>query len=170
MKSNSTRIESLCRRALRRALGTLIVLVLAMSSANVAAENSDDLTELSIEDLMNLEITITAEDIRRGGFTLIPEALRTVPGLAVARVDANRWSISVRGNAGLFSNKLLVLIDGRSVYTPTFGGTYWDAQDYPIEDIERIEVIRGPGGTVWGARKIPRAAFSALMAVIVRRA
>jgi iron complex outermembrane receptor protein len=175
MESSSLRNESTGRSALKRVLGMSIVLFVAASAAaaaNAATDGSADLTELSLEELMNIEVTsvskkaqsktgaaaaitvITAEDIRRGGFTLIPEALRIVPGLAVARVDANRWSISVRGNAGLFSNKLLVLIDGRSVYTPAFGGTYWDAQDYPIEDVERIEVIRGPGGTVWGANAV----------------
>jgi len=171
MKSNSQGGEPAGRRASKRALGMSIALVF-LANAAVAAGNSADLTELSLEELMNIEVTtvskkaqsktdaaaaitvITAEDIRRGGFTLIPEALRTVPGLSVARVDANRWSISVRGNAGLFSNKLLVLIDGRTVYTPAFGGTYWDIQDYPIEDVERIEVIRGPGGTIWGANAV----------------
>jgi iron complex outermembrane receptor protein len=171
MDSNSPSGASAGRRALTRALGTSIALVFA-ANAGAAAGDATDLTELSLEELMNIEVTsvskkaqsktdaaaaitvITAEDLRRGGFTLIPEALRTVPGLAVARVDANRWSISIRGNAGLFANKLLVLIDGRTVYTPTFGGTYWDAQDYAIEDVERIEVIRGPGGTIWGANSV----------------
>ncbi len=171
MESNSLCRESAGHRALKCVLRMSIILVFA-ANATSAAEQVDDLTELSLEELMSIEVTsvskkaqsktdaaaavtvITAEDIRRGGYTLIPEALRTVPGLAVGRVDANRWSISVRGNAGLFSNKLLVLIDGRSVYTPTFGGTYWDAQDYPIEDVERIEVIRGPGGTLWGANAV----------------
>ncbi|MBW2500750.1 MAG: TonB-dependent receptor [Deltaproteobacteria bacterium] len=148
---------------------SLLTLVLLLAAPVVHA---GDLTDLSLEELMNVEVTsvskkaqsksdtaaaitvITAEDIRRGGFTLIPEALRTVPGLQVARVDANRWAISARGFNSLFANKLLVLIDGRSVYTPTFGGTYWDVQDYPIEDVERIEVIRGPGGTIWGANAV----------------
>lgn len=143
-----------------------------LSSMSTGAAASEDLTEMSLEELMNVEVTsvskktqkktdtaaaitvITAEDIRRGGFTVIPEALRMVPGVDVGRVDAHRWSISIRGDSGLFANKLLVLIDGRSVYTPAFGGTYWDVQDYPIEDVERIEVIRGPGGTVWGANAV----------------
>jgi iron complex outermembrane receptor protein len=138
----------------------------------IALAKSDDLTEMSLEDLMNIEVTsvskkaqsrtetasaitvITSDDIRRGGFTHVPDALRTVPGLDIGQVDANRWSISIRGNNSLFANKLLVLIDGRTVYTPVFGGTYWDIQDYPIEDIERIEVIRGPGGTIWGANAV----------------
>ncbi len=146
--------------------------LLWLTTGSLPARAVDDLTEMSLEELMNLEVTsvskkaqsktdaaaaitvITSEDIRRGGFTVIPEALRTVPGLQVARVDANRWSISIRGFNTLFANKLLVLIDGRSAYNPAFGGTYWDAQDYPIEDVERIEVIRGPGGTVWGMNAV----------------
>jgi len=146
--------------------------ILCLGTLSGAALAADDLTEMSLEELMNLEVTsvskkaqsktdvaaaitvITSEDIRRGGFTVIPEALRTVPGLQVARVDANRWAISIRGFNTLFANKLLVLIDGRSVYNPAFGGTYWDIQDYPIEDVERIEVIRGPGGTVWGMNAV----------------
>ena len=149
-----------------------MLIVLQLLVLPVAASASDDLTEMSLEELMGIEVTsvskksetkesaaaaitvITSDDIRRGGFTNVPEALRTVPGLQIARVDANRWAISVRGSTGLFANKLLVLIDGRSVYTPVFGGTYWDAQDYPIEDIERIEVVRGPGGTIWGANAV----------------
>lgn len=171
MEPNSPGIESTRRRGTRRVLGRPIFVVLAALLVNVPA-SAQDLTELTIEELMNVEVTsvskraqnktstasaitvITAEDIRRGGFTLIPEVLRTVPGLFVGRVDAHRWSISVRGGSGLFSNRLLVLIDGRTVYSPTFGGTYWDIQDYPIEDIERIEVIRGPGGTIWGTNAV----------------
>ncbi|MEZ4330838.1 MAG: TonB-dependent receptor [Myxococcota bacterium] len=133
---------------------------------------SDDLLDLSLEDLMNVEVTsvskkaeskqraaaaitvITAEDIRRGGFTSIPEALRIVPGLQVARIDASRWAISIRGYRQEFSNKLLVLIDGRSIYTPLFGGVVWAEQTFAIEDVDRIEVIRGPGGTLWGPNAV----------------
>jgi iron complex outermembrane receptor protein len=128
--------------------------------------------EMSIEDLMSVKITsvakktqalseaaaaifvITQEDIRRSGVTSIAEALRMVPGLQVARIDANKWAITARGFSGRFSNKLLVLIDGRSVYTPIFSGVFWDAQDTLLEDIERIEVIRGPGATLWGANAV----------------
>lgn len=156
----------------RRVGGCAGAALLCLGTLSGAAFAADDLTEMSLEELMNLEVTsvskkaqsktdvaaaitvITSEDIRRGGFTVIPEALRTVPGLQVARVDANRWAISIRGFNTLFANKLLVLIDGRSVYNPAFGGTYWDVQDYPIEDVERIEVIRGPGGTVWGMNAV----------------
>jgi iron complex outermembrane receptor protein len=97
---------------------------------------------------------ITQEDIRRSGATNIPDLLRMVPGLDVAQINANAWAISARSFNSQFANKLLVLIDGRAVYTPINGGVYWDTQDVPLEDIERIEVVRGPGGTVWGANAV----------------
>lgn len=97
---------------------------------------------------------ITAEDIRRSGMTTIPELLRMVPGLNVGQVDANKWAVSARGFRRRFSDKLLVMIDGRSVYTPLFSGVFWDVQDTLLEDVERIEVIRGPGGTLWGANAV----------------
>lgn len=97
---------------------------------------------------------ITSEDIRRSGATSIPELLRNVPGLNVARIDSSKWAISARGFNGLFSNKLLVLKDGRSLYTPIFSGVFWDVQNTFLDDIERIEVIRGPGGTIWGANAV----------------
>ncbi len=131
-----------------------------------------DLTGLTIEELMKVEITTPArkeqtlmdspsavfvilpEDIRRSGSRSIPEALRMAPGLQVAHLDANKWAISSRGFNSRFSNKLLVLMDGRSVYTPLFSGVFWDVQDTLLEDIDRIEVIRGPGATVWGANAV----------------
>jgi iron complex outermembrane receptor protein len=97
---------------------------------------------------------ITGEDVRRSGVTTIAEALRMAPGLEVARVDAHNWAISSRGFNDLFANKLLVVMDGRSVYTPLFSGVYWDVQDTMLEDIDRIEVIRGPGATLWGANAV----------------
>ena len=97
---------------------------------------------------------ITQQDIQRSGATSLPEALRLAPGVEVARIDADHWSVSVRGFAGQFSKSLLVLIDGRSVYTPLFSGVYWDAQNVMLEDVDRIEVIRGPGGTIWGANAV----------------
>lgn len=138
------------------------------SSSNQKAQ----LLELSLEELMRIEVTllakkkqklseaaaaiyvVTQENIRRSGVTSIPEALRLVPGLQVARIDSNKWAISSRGFNDRFANKLLVLIDGRSVYTPLFSGVYWDVQDLLLEDVERIEVIRGPGGTLWGANAV----------------
>src|SRR5580693_8257371 len=131
-----------------------------------------DLSDKSLEDLMNMQVTsvskkeqklsqvaaailvITQEDIRRSGATNIPDLLRMVPGLDVAQINGNTWAISARGFNLQFANKLLVLIDGRAVYTPLFGGVYWDTQDVPLEDIDRIEVIRGPGATVWGANAV----------------
>ena len=135
-------------------------------------EEPSDLTELSLEELLNVEVTsvtkqaqplsqtaaaifvLTQEDIRRSGATSIPEALRMVPGLQVARLDSSKWAISARGFNGRFANKLLVLIDGRTVYTPLFSGVYWDVQDTLMEDIDRIEVIRGPGAALWGANAV----------------
>lgn len=139
------------------------LLLVMISTLAWSQEPSPDLTQLELEELMNIEVTsvsrkeqklsktatavhvITQEDIHCSGATSILEVLRLVPGLQVAQLDANKWAISVRGFNGLFANKLLVLIDGRSVYTPLFAGVYWDVQDTPLEDIERIEVIRGPG-------------------------
>jgi iron complex outermembrane receptor protein len=133
---------------------------------------SVSLKQLSLEQLGDVEITtvsknpqqvlktpaaifvITQEDIRRSGATSIPEALRLAPGVEVARIDGDHWSVAIRGLAGQFSKDLLVLIDGRSIYTPLFAGVYWDVQDVVLEDIERIEVIRGPGGTIWGANAV----------------
>ncbi len=97
---------------------------------------------------------ISQEDIRRSGVTSIAEALAMAPGIQVARISASKWSISSRGFAGFTSNKLLVLIDGRSVYSPAYSGVFWDMQNTLLEDIDRIEVIRGPGGSVWGANAV----------------
>lgn len=98
--------------------------------------------------------TITSEDIARSGATSIPDALRMVPGVQVARAGANDWAVSVRGFNNPFANKLLVLVDGRSIYTPIFSGVYWDTVNVPMENIARIEVVRGPGGTMWGANAV----------------
>ncbi len=158
----------------------LLVFVLMLMGAPPATAGTGsepfprDLTSLSLEELMEIDVTVTSvskktqklseaaaavfvitqEDIRRSGATTIPEVLRMVPGLQVARIDANKWAISSRGFNGRFSNKLLVLIDGRSVYTPLFSGVFWDMQDLVLEDVERIEVIRGPGATLWGANAV----------------
>jgi iron complex outermembrane receptor protein len=97
---------------------------------------------------------LTQEDIRRSGARNIPEALRMVPGLHVARITSNQWAVSARGFNGRFANKMLVLMDGRSLYSTIFSGVFWDMVDAPLEDIERIEVIRGPGATMWGANAV----------------
>ncbi len=108
---------------------------------------------------------IGAEDIRRSGATSIPEVLRMVPGVEVARIDANKWAVTIRGFNGRFADKLLVMIDGMSVYTPFFCNVFWDVQDVPLEDIARIEVIRGPGGSIWGAN-----AVNGVINIITKRA
>jgi iron complex outermembrane receptor protein len=152
----------------------LCALLLAPITARAQAQKlaSSDLAEASLEDLMNTKVTsvsrkeqklstvaaaiyvITQEDVRRSGATAIPDLLRMVPGLDVAQIDADSWAISSRGFNEQIADKLLVLIDGRSVYDPSFSGVFWDQQNVPMEDIERIEVIRGPGATVWGANAV----------------
>ena len=108
----------------------------------------------SLADVASAVFVINQEDIRHSGATTIPDLLRMVPGVQVASIDGNSWAVSIRGFNGTFANKLLVMIDGRSVYTPLYGGVYWDVQDLPLENIERIEVIRGSGGTMWGANAV----------------
>lgn len=150
----------------------LLVAAVAWGANHESDTQLEFLKQLSLEELTTLEVTsvsknpeklidaaaaifvITAEDLRRGGFTCIPEALRLVPGVQVAHIDANKWAISARGSNAWFANKLLVLIDGRTVYSPLYSGVWWDVQDTMIEDIERIEVIRGPGATLWGANAV----------------
>jgi len=137
-----------------------------------SAQIESDLAEMSLEQLLQLEVTsvsrreqqlsrapaaiyvITHEEIRRSGLRSLPELLRLVPGVHVGRIDAYTWAISARGFNGRISNKMLVLIDGRTVYTPLFSGVYWEMHDLVLEDIERIEVIRGPGATMWGANAV----------------
>lgn len=152
---------------------TVILLTLAAPSAMGQTEAPrNSLATMSLQDLMNVEVTsvsktgqklsqtaaaiyvITQEDIRRSGAENIPDLLRVVPGMDVAQINANTWAVSARGFNHQFSDKLLVLIDGRAVYTPLLGGVNWDTQDLPLEDIDRIEVIRGPGATVWGANAV----------------
>jgi len=108
----------------------------------------------SLSDSPAAVFVITSEDIARSGVTTIPEALRMVPGLEVARIGSDKWAVSARGFNGQTANKLLVLMDGRSVYSPAFSGVFWDSQGTLLEDIDRIEVIRGPGGTIWGANAV----------------
>jgi iron complex outermembrane recepter protein len=108
----------------------------------------------SVRDAPAAVYVITAEDIARSGVTSIPEALRLAPGVEVARTNASGWAISVRGFNGDLANKLLVLIDGREVYDPLFAGVYWDIQDTVLEDIDRIEVVRGPGASLWGSNAV----------------
>ncbi|MBZ5568649.1 MAG: TonB-dependent receptor [Acidobacteriia bacterium] len=164
-------LKSKLRKVLRRRHVGLAVAVL-MTIPAWPQDTIRDLGNKSIEDLMNIEVTsvskkeqklwriasslfvITQDDIRRSGATNIPDVLRIVPGLDVAQINGSTWAISSRGLNSQFANKLLVLIDGRTVYSPLFAGVYWDVQDVPLEDIDRIEVIRGPGATVWGANAV----------------
>lgn len=160
-------------RPIRLPGGVLIFAACIASGPGRAAEaQSDELFDLSLDQLMQIHVTsvsrrpeelrnapsaiyvVTGEDIRRSGVTSIPEALRLVPGMQVRRAGSANWSISARGFDRLYANKLLVMIDGRTVYSPTFGGVYWDAQDTVLEDIDRIEVIRGPGAVMWGANAV----------------
>src|ERR1700677_3675953 len=150
---------------------TLAALLAALSS--YAQQPKDpDLSQASLEDLMNIQVTsvskkeqnlsktgaaifvITQDDIRRSGAPNIPDLLRLAPGVDVARVDANRWAISIRGFNDQHADKVLVLVDARSVYSPSFSGVFWDMVDVPLENIQRIEIIRGPGGTLWGANAV----------------
>lgn len=139
---------------------------------NTVGTTGADLKKLSVEELMAIEVTsvsrrleklseaasaiqvITGDDIRRSGATSIPEALRLASNLQVAQVDARQWAISARGFNATTANKLLVLIDGRTVYTPLYAGVFWDVQDTLLEDIDQIEVISGPGATLWGANAV----------------
>jgi iron complex outermembrane recepter protein len=148
-----------------------IVVTLSCTPAG-AAPTTDSLADLSLEQLGDIEVTsvskhserlldapasiyvITAEDIRRSGSTTLPQALRLAPNLQVAQTSATTYAISARGFNNSLGNKLLVLIDGRTVYTPLFSGVFWDSQDVMLEDVERIEVISGPGATLWGANAV----------------
>ena len=167
MKKRSAKHSSSRRQPLFYALAfSLLVGANAAHAASVTQENP--LKDLTLEQLGNVEVTtvskepeqvwktpaaiyvLTGDDIRRSGVTSIPEALRLVPGVEVGRIESNGWAVGIRGTETNFSKAVAVLIDGRSVYTPLYSGVYWDVQDLVLEDIDRIEVIRGPGGTVWG--------------------
>lgn len=160
--------DSLLRSALSSTT-TLSAMLLAPQTFALAAP---DYFELTLEQLLEVKVhtaskkaepvakaaaavyVVSSEDITRSGVTTIPDALRMVPGIQVARIDTNSWAVSIRGfNSGL-ANKLLVLIDGRTIYNPLFGGVLWEAHNLMLEDVERIEVVRGPGGTLWGANAV----------------
>jgi iron complex outermembrane recepter protein len=156
----------------------VVPLVVFLASAALAhAQQADPSAEgrlkgLSLEELGNIEVitaskspvklsqtaaavyVITQEDIRRSGVTSLPEALRLAPGVDVAQIDSVKWAVGIRGFQSRLSREVLVLIDGRSVYSPLFHGVYWEVQDTLLEDVDRIEVIRGPGGTIWGANAV----------------
>ncbi|MDD3815534.1 MAG: TonB-dependent receptor [Desulfocapsaceae bacterium] len=156
----------------RHKLLCALVLLVLLQQPTVSGAQDSDLTGLSIEELMALKVTsvskkvqnlsdsaaaifvITNDDLRKSGVTNIPDALRMVPGINVARIDSNKWAVNSRSANSRFADKLLVMIDGRSVYTPTYSGVYWEVQDVMLEDVDRIEVIRGPGATLWGANAV----------------
>jgi iron complex outermembrane recepter protein len=165
------------RKPLAGSIGCSAVILAQCAFADV------DYLDMSLEQLLQVQVhgaskkdepigsapaavyAVTSMDIERSGVTNIPDALRMVPGVEVARSDSNSWAISIRGFKSVLSNKLLVMIDGRSIYTPLFSGVYWDVQDVVLQDVERIEVIRGPGGTVWGAN-----AVNGVVHIITKRA
>jgi iron complex outermembrane recepter protein len=162
--------------SVRPALGVLVVAILGCGTTATAQAPQDpaarSLRELSLEQLGRVEVTsvskqpsevwrtpaaitvLTQDDIRKSGATTLPELLRLVGGVQVSRMDSDHWAVGIRGLTSPFSKALLVLIDGRSVYTPLFGGVYWQVQETLLEDVDRIEVIRGPGGTIWGSNAV----------------
>ena len=150
----------------------LILLVAPARAQQPDSLSPSALKRLSLEQLMDVEVisvsrrpeklsstasaiqVITGEDIRRAGASSIPEALRLATNLQVAQVNASQWAVSARGFNNVLANKLLVLIDGRTIYTPLYSGVFWDVQDPPLESIDRIEVVSGPGGALWGANAV----------------
>src|SRR5918994_5089205 len=165
-------------RRLRRMRTRAALLALAAHLAPTSATCQDppaparDLTALSLSELAELEVTsvskkpekswntpaaiyiLTSLDLRHAGTTTLVDALRAVPGVHVARIDSSKWAVGIRGFTSRLSRSQLVLMDGRSVYTPLFAGTYWEVQDTLLDDVERLEVVRGPGGTLWGANAV----------------
>ena len=155
-----------------QSFGIVLGIVLPQAAASLSFGQAvlPDYDALSLDQLANMTITsftgkeqklsrvagavyvITQEQIARSGLTSVPELLRLAPGLDVAQLNGNQWSVSARGSVGAYANKLLVLTDGRSIYSPLFSGVYWELGMPLLENIERIEVIRGPGATVWGAQ------------------
>ena len=156
----------------RHAAWVLIAAAAAAQAQPVMVTAARDLADLSLEQLSSIVVSsvsgrpeplsrapgsiyvITGDEIRRSGALSLPQALRLAPNLQVARVDANQYAITARGFNSTIANKLLILIDGRAVYTPLFSGTFWDVQDVLLEDVDRIEVISGPGSTLWGANAV----------------
>jgi iron complex outermembrane receptor protein len=150
----------------------LYLAFIPIASGDTPQTGPGDFKSMTLEELSQIDVTtpskepvkafqtpaaifvITGEDIKRSGATSIPEALRLAPGVEVARIDSNKWSIGIRGFGSRLSRSVLVLIDGRTVYTTLFDGTYWEVQDTFMDDIDRIEVIRGPGGTIWGPNAV----------------
>ena len=166
-----------------RCLLALLTFALAARAADTDSSPTKSLADLSPEELIEIEVSsaarkdqkllqvaaaayvITADEILRSGATTIPDVLRVVPGIQVAQIDCNTWAVTARGFNGRGANKILVLIDGRSIYNALYSGTFWDQNQVPLSDIERIEVIRGPGGNMWGAN-----AVNGVINIITKRA
>jgi iron complex outermembrane receptor protein len=166
--------------SLSHRVGVLLVLATFFSNTATGSDAKTNavsarLAKMSIEQLVDVEVVsmtslfkkqvdlekapaaayvVTADDVRRLGITTLPEALRLVPGMDVARIDSHEWAVSARGFDAQFANKLLILVDGRTIYGPAYGGVNWGMQDMVLEDLDRIEVIRGPGASLWGANAV----------------
>jgi iron complex outermembrane recepter protein len=167
MRMNVRFGQECARQGLVLAVGLLLT-----GTAAAGGPQTENLADLSLEQLGDIEVTsvsrraerlldaaasiyvITADDIRRSGAVTLPEALRLAPNLQIARVNSANYAITARGFNNSLGNKLLVLIDGRTVYTPLFSGVFWDSQEVLLQDVERIEVISGPGATLWGANAV----------------
>jgi iron complex outermembrane receptor protein len=172
MRDARQAFERCAARYARRAMTVAIALGTVHASAEAQSSNVVRLKELSLEELASLEVrsvsrydepladaaaavfVITADDIRRSGATSLAEIIRLAPNAQVARMDAAQYAISARGFNNAIANKLLVLVDGRTIYTPLFSGVFWDQQEVFLEDIERVEIISGPGATLWGANAV----------------
>ena len=170
---NTARV--LTQPSFRKCMVCVAVLAVMLTAALADAADTNQpstsprhLDDLTLEELVNVKVTsvskketdaftapaaisvITQDDIQRNGFNSIPDALRVVPGMDVGQINASQWAVSSRGFNDILANNLLVLVDGRSVYTPAFSGVVWELQDLVMEDVDRIEVIRGPGAALWG--------------------
>ena len=171
MRSNAI-IPGKGLRLLSRPVRLAITLATALTAASSPSRAASDLLDLSLEELAGVEVlsvsrkaqrladtpaavtVLTNEDIMRSGARSVPEALRLVPGVQVARIGSGRWAVSVRGLNGRYASKLLVQIDGRSIYSPLFSGVFWDIENFMLEDVARIEIVRGPGASLWGANAV----------------
>jgi iron complex outermembrane receptor protein len=153
-------------------VSALTLYAVACATPAFAQTGAPDLGTATLEELLNIRVTsasrqderaedvpaavyvISRDEIRRSGMTSLPDLLRLAPGVQVAQINSNKWAVSVRGFNSLYANKLLVMVDGRSIYNPAFSSVLWDTEDLMIEDIDRIEVVRGPGGAMWGANAV----------------
>lgn len=173
MRTQRAKFSLVLRRAVCQVLAFFILVPAIRSWASSSSSESENpLKQLSLEQLGNVEVTtvskspsevwktaaavyvITQDDIQRSGAATIPDALRLAPGVEVAQIDSSRWSIGIRGFGSRLTRDVLVLIDGRTVYTTLLAGTYWEVQNVLLADVDRIEIVRGPGGTIWGPNAV----------------